>query len=73
MCENLGRNQFDANVLCLPADLFDAELATRMIELWLTTPFEGGHHATRIAKIAHYEQAIRDAAKARKQTAPMGQ
>lgn len=73
LCARICRNQFDTNVLCLPADLFDAEFATRIIELWLTTPFEGGHHAVRIAKIAQYEQAIRESAKARKPAAAIPQ
>ncbi len=67
------RSQYDANILCLPADLFDAALAARMVELWLATPFEGGHHAMRIAKIAQYEQAIRESAKSRHRSVPVSQ
>lgn len=59
------RSHFDANVLCLPADLFGGEFAARMIELWLDTPFDGGHHAIRLAKITQYENEIQNAAKAR--------
>jgi ribose 5-phosphate isomerase B len=29
-----------------------AELAMEMIEVWLTTPFDGGRHARRVQKIA---------------------
>ena len=52
----MSRRHNDANVMCLSADLLGERLASRMIELWLSTPFEGGRHARRIAKIAEYEQ-----------------
>lgn len=55
----ISRSQHDANILCLAANLFDAQLATRMIEIWLSTPFDGGRHARRIAKITELEQAAR--------------
>jgi len=51
----MSRRHNDANVMCLSADLLGERLASRMIELWLSTPFEGGRHARRIAKIAEYE------------------
>ncbi|MCX5648540.1 MAG: RpiB/LacA/LacB family sugar-phosphate isomerase, partial [Planctomycetota bacterium] len=53
----------DANVLCLPADLLSEELIRRMVDVWLTTPFEGGRHARRIAKVMAAERylASRDA------------
>ena len=53
----MSRRHNDANVMCLSADLLGERLASRMIELWLATPFEGGRHARRIAKIAEYEQS----------------
>jgi ribose 5-phosphate isomerase B len=52
----MSRRHNDANVMCLSADLLGDRLASRMIELWLSTPFEGGRHARRIAKIADLEQ-----------------
>jgi len=51
----MSRRHNDANVMCLSADLLGERLASLMIELWLSTPFEGGRHARRIAKIAEYE------------------
>ena len=51
----------DANILCLSADLLGDRIATRMVELWLATPFQGGRHARRIGKIAEYEQQAADA------------
>lgn len=52
----MSRRHNDANVLCLSVDLLGDELSTSMIKTWLTTDFEGGHHARRIAKITQYEQ-----------------
>lgn len=52
----MSRRHNDANVLCLSADLLGDRLASRMVELWLSTPFEGGRHARRLGKIAEYER-----------------
>jgi ribose 5-phosphate isomerase B len=54
----LSRRHNDANVLCLSADLLGERLIDRMIELWLTTPFEGGRHARRIEKIDELERQL---------------
>jgi len=54
----MSRRHSDANVLCLSADLLGERLINRMIELWLSTPFEGGRHAQRIEKMAELEQQI---------------
>ncbi len=54
----ISRSHNDANILCLSADLFSEELAARMIEVWLTTPFAGGRHARRITKIAQCEPPL---------------
>ncbi len=52
----MSRRHNDLNVLCLSADLLGERLINRMIELWLTTPFEGGRHARRIEKITQQER-----------------
>ncbi|MGA2069357.1 MAG: ribose 5-phosphate isomerase B [Thermoguttaceae bacterium] len=54
----MSRRHNDSNILCLSADLLGERLIDRMIELWLTTPFEGGRHARRIAKITELEQEV---------------
>lgn len=41
----------DANVLCLGARVIGAGLAEEIVEVFLTTPFEGGRHAGRVAKL----------------------
>ncbi len=47
----LSRLHNDANVIVLPARFIDNDEALAMVEKWLSTPFEGGRHAARIAKI----------------------
>ncbi|MDY4784193.1 ribose 5-phosphate isomerase B [Pygmaiobacter massiliensis] len=45
----------NANALCLGGRVVGAGLATELVELFLTTEFEGGRHARRIEKIAALE------------------
>jgi ribose 5-phosphate isomerase B len=49
---SLARQHNDANVLALPARFISLELASKLVEIFLTTDFEGGRHATRVNKIA---------------------
>jgi ribose 5-phosphate isomerase B len=51
----MSRQHNDANILCLPADLIGEELMKRLVELWLSTRFEGGRHERRVEKIKDYE------------------
>ncbi len=51
----MSRRHNNANVLCLPADLIGEELTRRIVEIWLSTPFEGGRHDRRVRKIAGLE------------------
>lgn len=55
----MSRRHNDSNVLCLSADLLGDRLATRMVEIWLRTDFEGGRHARRLEKIARIEEETR--------------
>lgn len=48
----LSRQHNDANVLAIPARFISYELAEKMAELFLATPFEGGRHQSRVTKIA---------------------
>jgi len=52
----LSRAHNDANVLCLPADLIGDELMRRVVDVWLSTRFDGGRHERRVAKILEYER-----------------
>jgi ribose 5-phosphate isomerase B len=47
----LSRQHNDANVLSLGERMIPAELALEIVRIWLTTPFEGGRHAKRIAEL----------------------
>lgn len=52
----MSRRHNDTNILCLSADLLGERLIDRMVELWLSTPFEGGRHARRVEKITQLER-----------------
>jgi len=47
----LAREHNDANILVLPARFLDEAGAVEILKTWLSTPFAGGRHARRIAKI----------------------
>lgn len=47
----LARAHNDANVICLGARLIEPALAVNLLETFLKTPFEGGRHSGRIAKL----------------------
>lgn len=46
-----GRSHNDANCLAIGERTVDEVICLRIVDLWLDTPFEGGRHARRIAKI----------------------
>lgn len=47
----LAREHNDANVLVLPARFVTDDQAVDILRTWLATPFEGGRHQRRVAKI----------------------
>ncbi|KAF0224739.1 MAG: ribose 5-phosphate isomerase [Rhodospirillaceae bacterium] len=47
----------DANVLVLGGRTTGPEVARECVEIFLATPFEGGRHARRVAKLAENGQA----------------
>ena len=47
----LARMHNDANVLVLPARFVDDDTAVRILDTWMSTPFEGGRHVRRVEKI----------------------
>lgn len=47
----LAREHNDANILVMPGRFISQEEATRAVEVFLNTPFEGGRHQRRIDKI----------------------
>lgn len=48
---HLARRHNDANVLAMPGRFVTNDEAIAIVKAFLTTPFEGGRHATRVAKI----------------------
>jgi ribose 5-phosphate isomerase B len=52
----LSRQHNDANVLAIGARVVAATLADEIVALWLSTSFDGGRHARRVAQIAELEQ-----------------
>ncbi len=48
---HLARAHNDANVLVLPARFVTEDEGVAILKEWLDTPFEGGRHSRRVAKI----------------------
>jgi ribose 5-phosphate isomerase B len=48
----LARTHNDANIICIPARYVSEDLAMKMVDVFLATPFEGGRHQRRVSKIA---------------------
>ncbi len=49
---SLARAHNDANVLVMPGRFIPMEMAEKIVEAFLATPFEGGRHNRRVEKIA---------------------
>ncbi len=47
----LSRQHNDANVLSMGERVISEEMALAIVRVWLTTAFEGGRHAQRIAQL----------------------
>lgn len=47
----LSRAHNDSNVLCLGGRTMDMSLELKMLDAWLTTPFDGGRHKPRVDKL----------------------
>jgi ribose 5-phosphate isomerase B len=61
LCQDLfstriSRGNNDSNVLVVGAKVVAPELADRIVETWLKTPFNGGVHQRRLDQIAALEQ-----------------
>jgi ribose 5-phosphate isomerase B len=57
----LSRRHNDLNVLCLSGDLLSSRSTERLVEIWMSTEFEGGRHERRVEKIRELEQEGRGA------------
>ena len=49
----MSRSHNDANVICLGARMTSAKDATKLVNIWLQEPFEGGRHQRRTAKLSN--------------------
>ncbi len=47
----LARQHNDANIICIPSRFVNYDLAQEMVEVFLSTPFEGGRHQMRVDKV----------------------
>jgi len=56
----LARSHNDANVLALASKFVSEEVAKRILDVWLSTEFEGGRHKRRIDKIIAFEEMTND-------------
>jgi ribose 5-phosphate isomerase B len=52
----MARQHNDANVLSIGARVVGVGLAEEIVDLFLSTPFEGGRHARRVAQIIALEE-----------------
>jgi len=53
---SLTRRHNDTNVLAMGAGIIGSNLALEIVDVWLTTAFEGGRHQRRIDKVMALEQ-----------------
>ena len=51
----LSREHNDANVLCVGEETMGGPGFGSLLEVWLTTGFEGGRHARRVGKMMAYD------------------
>ena len=52
----MSRRHNDANVLCLGERCLEEGKAMEIVDVWLTTPFDGGRHAERLSQITDLEK-----------------
>ena len=54
----MTRKHNDSNVLCLGGQVTGVLEALDMVEIWLTTPFEGGRHCISLGLISEIEDKL---------------
>lgn len=55
----MARRHNDSNVLCVGQRACGDAVAMKVLEIWMSTPFDGGRHAARIANITALEERLR--------------
>ncbi len=53
---DLARRHNDSNVLVLASGFTAPEAVVPIVDTWLTTTFDGGRHARRVAQVTEYER-----------------
>jgi ribose 5-phosphate isomerase B len=69
----LARQHNDANVLVLPARFLSVGEGAAILRAWLETPFEGGRHARRVAKIERAQSDVATATLEHEDDVPQGE
>ena len=59
MSARLSRQHNDSNVLVMGSLFVNPGLAKKMLNIWLSTEFEGGRHSKRLRQIRKIEEGIR--------------
>ncbi len=54
----LARLHNDANMISLGERMVSEDVAVRIVDVWLATPFEGGRHVERVRKLELHDDAI---------------
>jgi len=54
----LCRRHNDLNILCIADNMLNEEQVHQIVQVWLTTPFDGGRHERRIDKIRAIEHSL---------------
>lgn len=55
----MAKEHNNANILVLGGRVLSVALATKMVNVWLDTAYEGGRHQLRLDKISQVEAAVR--------------
>jgi ribose 5-phosphate isomerase B len=55
----MARRHNDANVLCVGQRACGDAVALKVLDIWMTTPFDGGRHAARVSNITALEERLR--------------
>lgn len=53
----MSRRHNDANILVLGSAYVAPSDVEALVDIWLTSPFDGGRHARRLGQISEYERA----------------
>ena len=58
MLAQMTRRHNNANVICMGQNVVSTELALKMVDIFLTTEFEGGRHERRVNLLTDIENGV---------------